>query len=79
MTELVNRRSQAEVMSNVGETMQEMIDHYHMPGPVRRHMSPTKRLISLKNSALEHKMMFKEVGKGNQYHVKPGQSYMVDA
>ena len=63
MTELVNRRGQAaaEEILNLGDQMGEMIDHYHMPRATKRHASPTKRLISMKNSALEHKKMFKGV------------------
>lgn len=63
MSELVNRRGKAaaEEIMNIGDHMGEMIDNYHMPGPAKRHSSPTKRLISMKNSALEHKKMFKGV------------------
>ena len=63
MTELVNRRGQAaaEEIMNVGDHMGEMFDNYHMPKLSKRHLSPTKRLISMKNSALEHKKMFKGV------------------
>jgi hypothetical protein len=86
MTELVRRRDYASTqeISKVAD-IREMVDTYHMPHKTKRHESPTKRLISLKNSAMEHKMMFKGVrndlshSNSQTYHIQPGQSYMVDA
>ena len=33
----------------------DVLDGYYMPGPERKHKSPTKRLINHKNSTTEHK------------------------
>mmetsp|Transcript_21709 Transcript_21709/g.33445 ORF Transcript_21709/g.33445 Transcript_21709/m.33445 type:complete len:113 (+) Transcript_21709:1575-1913(+) len=54
-----------------------------MPGPERKHKSPTKRLINLKNSTCEHK---KRITRGIQkgeysqtYCISPGKSYVIEA
>jgi hypothetical protein len=33
----------------------DILDGYYMPGPERKHKSPTKRLINHKNSTTDHK------------------------
>lgn len=35
--------------------IEDILDGYYIPGPERKHKSPTKRLISLKNSTTDHK------------------------
>lgn len=49
MGELVNVRSGVTSLVRTGE-VETMLDGYYVPGPGRKHKSPTKRLISHKNS-----------------------------
>lgn len=52
MLEEVNSKREKDTTGNFYEVMEE----YYWKGPGdERHTSPTKRLISLKNSAVEHK------------------------
>ena len=60
MNEMVNRRNtglgvaQFEQVNGVA-TVDSLLDGYYMPGPERKHKSPTRRLIQHKNSAWDHK------------------------
>jgi hypothetical protein len=56
MKEMAERRSLGLGKSSVPTTqVDSILDGYFVPGPERRHRSPTKRLISHKNSTWEHK------------------------
>jgi hypothetical protein len=85
MNEMVSRRvgglgvGSAQPLSNVDD----LLDGYYMPGPERRHKSPTKRLINHKNSTTEHKKrILTEIQKGEYsqtYCVSPGKTYVIEA
>ena len=53
MAEMVSKRSGGKI--NVLENVEDILDGYYMPGPERKHKSPTRRLINQKNSITEHK------------------------
>jgi hypothetical protein len=57
MNEMVTRRSKGLGISNkkVDCTIDDLLDKYYLPGPERKHKSPTKRLINHKNSTTDHK------------------------
>lgn len=50
MNEMVNRRNVGLGASNNNHNIDGIIDEYYDPGLERKHKSPTKRLINLKNS-----------------------------
>jgi hypothetical protein len=60
------------------------MEHYYWKGPGdERHSSPTKRLISLKNSTTEHKKVLKNTVQLSQnyaltYCSTPGRSYIIE-
>jgi hypothetical protein len=60
------------------------MEQYYWKGPNdERHTSPTKRLISLKNSTVEHKKVLKDTVKRTQdysltYCSSPGRSYIIE-
>lgn len=54
MNEIVSRRSGGNIGSVVPK-VDDLLDGYYMPGPERKHRSPTKRLINHKNSTVDHK------------------------
>jgi hypothetical protein len=45
MNEMANRRSNGMGVSINGGISNGLLDGYYMPGPERKHKSPTKRLI----------------------------------
>lgn len=62
MSEMVNRRTggasgEGVVSSknNYINSTVDILDGYYMPGPERKHKSPTRRLINHKNSVTSHK------------------------
>lgn len=60
------------------------MEQYYWKGPNdERHSSPTKRLISLKNSTVEHKKVLKDTVQLSQnyaltYCSSPGRSYIIE-
>lgn len=62
----------------------EVMEEYYWKGPGdEKHASPTKRLISLKNSATEHKKVLKDNVQPTQdyrltYCSSPGRSYVIE-
>ncbi len=62
----------------------EVMEQYYWKGPNdERHTSPTKRLISLKNSTVEHKKLMKDTVHLSQnyaltYCSSPGRSYIIE-
>jgi hypothetical protein len=56
MQEMVNRRSGLKVaMDTSSAAVDDILDGYYMPGPERKHKSPTRRLIDHKNTTTSHK------------------------
>ena len=66
MNEIVSRRSGGMgVTQHPMANMDDILDGYYMPGPERKHRSPTKRLINHKNSTTEHKKrIYRGIEKG---------------
>jgi hypothetical protein len=54
MQEMVNRRT-GTYSTTALTSMDDILDGYYMPGPDRKHKSPTRRLINHKNSTAAHK------------------------
>ena len=59
MSEMVKNRQGLGGTTNtsnqyVGNTA-DLLDNYYVPGPERKHKSPTRRLINHKNSTTQHK------------------------
>lgn len=52
---MVNRRTSGITPIIRASAVDNILDGYYMPGPERKHKSPTKRLINLKNSTTAHK------------------------
>lgn len=61
----------------------DILDGYYMPGPERKHKSPTKRLIKHKDSAWSHKKrIHNNIHKSDYsqtYCVSPGKTYVIEA
>ena len=55
MNEMVNRRNTGSKTIVKTSAVDSILDGYYMPGPERKHKSPTKRLINHKNSTTIHK------------------------
>lgn len=55
MQEMVSRRSGVQNVAVEPATADQVLDTYYLPGPERRHKSPTRRLINHKNSTTDHK------------------------
>jgi predicted DNA binding CopG/RHH family protein len=55
MSEMVSKRSVGSYTAKVITNMGDILDGYYMPGPERKHKSPTRRLIQHKNSTTDHK------------------------
>ena len=55
MNEMVARRNGAAGSPDVVPRVDDILDGYYMPGPERKHKSPTKRLIKHKDSTWAHK------------------------
>jgi len=54
MQEMVERKG-GTCSTAVLTNLDDVLDGYFMPGPERKHKSPTRRLISHKNSIFAHK------------------------
>ena len=54
-----------------------------MPGPEKKHKSPVRRLIKLKNSTTRHKERIQNnIRRGSYsqtYCISPGKSYVIEA
>jgi len=89
MSEMVNRRSGAGFGAPTSTANQyinstvDILDGYYMPGPERKHKSPTRRLINHKNSTAVHKQRISQgLHKGEYsqtYCIAPGQTYVIEA
>lgn len=85
MQEMVNRRSGLTVTVNTNSAaVDDILDGYYMPGPERKHKSPTRRLINHKNSTTNHKQKILDSGLGRgeysqTYCISPGKSYIIEA
>lgn len=83
MNEIVSRRSGTGNIGAAIPKVDDLLDGYYMPGPERKHRSPTKRLISHKNSTVEHKRRIQtgiQKGEYSQtYCISPGKSYVIEA
>ena len=55
MNEIVHRRQFGGRAARMIPKIDDILDGYYMPGPERKHRSPTKRLINHKNSTWDHK------------------------
>jgi hypothetical protein len=56
MREMVERRGGVTIdISTSKSAVDDILDGYYMPGPERKHKSPTRRLINHKNSTTDHK------------------------
>jgi hypothetical protein len=82
MQEMVSRRT--GTYSTVALTnMDDILDGYYMPGPERKHKSPTRRLINHKNSTAAHKQRVAtglQRGEYSQiYSIAPGSTYVIEA
>jgi hypothetical protein len=80
MNEMVGRRSRFDFTSL--PDVDELVDGYQLPNQERKHKSPTKRLIALKNSTCDHKKrisvgILKE-GYSQTYCIAPGKSYVIE-
>lgn len=82
MNEMANRRNTGMGVSVNKGISNGLLDGYYMPGPERKHKSPTKRLIQLKNSTWDHKTKIKNtIAKGDYsqtYCISPGKSYVIE-
>ena len=83
MNELISRRQNGARLADQLAGSEELIDGYFVPGADKKHKSPTKRLISLKNSTWDHKKRVStQVHKGDYsqtYCISPGKSYVIEA
>ena len=82
MGEIVNTRSGA-THEGKSVAIDDILGGYYIPGPERKHRSPTKRLINLKNSTTDHKQKIHDnlvKGRYSQtYCISPGKSYVIEA
>ena len=66
MNELISRRQNGARLTDHLAGSEDLIDGYFVPGADKKHKSPTKRLISLKNSTWDHKKRIStQVHKGD--------------
>ena len=84
MNEMNERRTAGMGLTSAQlPTSQNIVDGFYLPGPEKKHKSPTKRLISLKNSTWDHKKRISSnVAKGQYsqtYCISPGKSYVIEA
>jgi rhamnogalacturonyl hydrolase YesR len=49
MAEMVNKRTETGGYQHI-TNVEDILDGFYMPGPERKHKSPTRRLINHKNS-----------------------------
>lgn len=82
MNEMVNIRSGGAGSNLNPAAIDDILDGYYMPGPERKHKSPTKRLINLKNSTTTHKQRIQnnlQRGEYSQtYCISPGKTYVIE-
>lgn len=83
MAGMVQRRGNEGYSANALHNLEDILDGYYLPGPERKHKSPTRRLINHKNSITEHK---KKIGSGLNrgeysqiYSIGPGNTYVIEA
>lgn len=55
MSEMLNNRN-----INDASGFYNVMDEYYGVGETEKHLSPTKRLISMKNSTADHKQIMKD-------------------
>ena len=69
MNEMVNRRVTGGGTDIVGAlpTAEYLLDGYYLPGPERKHKSPTRRMIQHKNSTWDHKARIQNTISKGQY------------
>ena len=83
MGEIVQRRQLGGKVARKAPEIDEILDGYYMPGPERKHKSPTRRLINHKNSTTEHKKkIYSGIAKGEYsqtYCISPGKTYVIEA
>lgn len=83
MGEIVHRRQFGGIASRTIPQIDDILDGYYMPGPERKHKSPTRRLINHKNSTTEHKKKIATgINKGEYsqtYSISPGKAYVIEA
>mgnify|MGYP006893275817 CR=1 FL=1 len=84
MAEMVGRRNGGLVITANPSSVDDILDGYYMPGPERKHKSPTRRLINHKDSTWAHKQKIRDSGlqKGEYsqtYCISPGKSYVIEA
>lgn len=83
MNELISRRQVGAGLTASLQGAEDLIDGYFVPGADKKHKSPTKRLIQLKNSTVDHKSRIStQIAKGNYsqtYCISPGKSYVIEA
>ena len=84
MAEMVGRRNGGLVITADPSSVDDILDSYYMPGPERKHKSPTRRLINHKDSTWAHKQKIRDSGlqKGEYsqtYCISPGKSYVIEA
>ena len=64
---MVNRRTTGISPLIRASAVDNILDGYYMPGPERKHKSPTKRLINLKNSTTAHKQKIYDTLEKGEY------------
>ena len=78
MQEMVSKRD-----GNTVAKLDHIWDEFYNRGNERKHKSPTRRLINLKNSTSEHKKRIStSIQKGQYsqtYCIAPGKSYVIEA
>ena len=83
MNEMVARRNGQLGGPAIMPQIDDILDGYYMPGPERKHKSPTKRLIKHKDSAWTHKKRIATgIRKGEYsqtYCISPGKTYVIEA
>lgn len=84
MSEMNERRNAGMGLTSAAlPTGHDIVDEFYSPGRERKHKSPTKRLINLKNSTWDHKKRIQSnVAKGEYsqtYCISPGKTYVIEA
>lgn len=82
MNEMVARRNGGMGANAPMPRVDDILDGYYMPGPERKHKSPTKRLIKHKDSTWTHKKRIQQgIRKGDYsqtYCISPGKTYVIE-
>ena len=83
MADMVDRRGNNGYAANARSNLEDILDGYYLPGPERKHKSPTRRLINHKNSITDHKKRVQSGltrGEYSQiYSIAPGSTYVIEA